>query len=686
MIDSMFPLRQIHLDFHTSPDIPGVGADFAPDEFAAMLKRAHVNSVTTFAMCHHGLCYYPSKIAPVHPSLRFDLLGAQIEAMHAVGIRCPIYLTVAWNVDAAETHPEWYQRTIDGKIVAGDITEASWPWLCVGADDDAYANQLLAQTEEIIAFYGDACDGFFYDIVMFHQDGCVCVSCLRQLRAAGLDPLDPSHRQRNNHVTARRFLRRASDLIRSCLPGASIFFNSRWGVHFAEERQYYTQVEIESLPTGGWGYGFYPLWSRYGRGFGLPMLGMTGRFHRSWADWGGLKHPDALKFECGGILANGGAVSIGDQLHPSGRLSEPVYRVIGEVFREIEIMEPFCVGAQAAADIGLLLLNPDADKANQSAAGIVQESSDAAEGAARMLLECHAQFDVITDRSCLDFSKYACLAIPDFAVAEPTTVNRLRDFVRGGGKLLLSHQALLGADNFALADDMGLDYIGAAVSVPDYFAVTESRLLGAVVQPGFWYSLYEGPSCRIAPRPGTEILGWTRETYFNRTPERFCSHGFTPPVADRLWGNAEERFPAITRCGDVIYLYGPFFSAYHRHGALNLREIVKNCLAMLLPDPLLTTTAPAQAEVTVTYQESAKRHAVYLVNYSPQRRSPRHIEILDAPVPLRDVVIKLRREEPTTQVFLALSGEFLPFAADEAGATVSVMVPRVDAYAAVIFE
>ena len=681
MRDSTFPMRQIHLDFHTSPAIPGVGADFEPAEFALTLKNAHVNSVTTFAMCHHGMCYYPSKIAPMHPSLTFDLLGRQIESMHGVDIRCPIYLTVAWNVDAAQKHPEWFQRTFDGKIVGGSITEAAWPWLCVGANDDAYADQLLAQTEEIINLYGDACDGFFYDIVMYHRDACVCVSCLKQLLASGLNPLNPHHRQRNNHVTARRFLKRASALIRSRLPSATIFFNSRWGTHFVEEQDYYTQVEIESLPTGGWGYGFYPLWSRYGRNLKLPMLGMTGRFHRSWADWGGLKHPDALKFECGGIIANGGAVSIGDQLHPSGRLSTAVYKVVEEVFSGIKTIEPFCVGAKAVVDTALLLLNPDADKADQSTAGIVLESSDAVEGAAKLLMECHAQFDVITDRSCSDFTQYSCLVIADFAVTDAATIKRLRSFVHGGGKLLLSHQALLDGGNFALADEMGVDYMGVAESVPDYFNVTEKGLQGPVTQPGFWYSLYEGPACRVSARADTQIMGWTRETYFNRTPEHFCSHGFTPPVAD---GMDLLSYPAIVRHGGVIYLYGAFFTAYQRYGTLTLREVVKKCLTQLLPEPILTTNAPAQAEVTVMYQKEAKRHIVYVVNYSPQRRSTRHIEILDAPAPLNNVTIELGRREPTNRVHLALSGESLTFVVKDG--SVAVTIPQVDAYTAVIFE
>ena len=41
-----FPFRQVHLDFHTSPAIPEVGADFDAEAFADRLVAARVNSVT----------------------------------------------------------------------------------------------------------------------------------------------------------------------------------------------------------------------------------------------------------------------------------------------------------------------------------------------------------------------------------------------------------------------------------------------------------------------------------------------------------------------------------------------------------------------------------------------------------------------------------------------------------------
>lgn len=56
--------RQVHLDFHTSGLIPDIGAEFDPDEFAAAVEKAHVDSITCFARCHHGWLYYDSKAMP----------------------------------------------------------------------------------------------------------------------------------------------------------------------------------------------------------------------------------------------------------------------------------------------------------------------------------------------------------------------------------------------------------------------------------------------------------------------------------------------------------------------------------------------------------------------------------------------------------------------------------------------
>jgi len=662
-----FPLRQVHLDFHNAPAIPDIGADWDPEHFAHTLRAAHVASVTVFAKCHHGMNYYPTRIGPVHPALGFDLLGEQIRACHGAGIRCPIYLSVGFDVDAAARHPEWRQVRTDGRLAGPGPLEPGFPLLCVNT---AYADELAAQTEELMDRY--ACDGFFYDIVMYDPEGCVCAACLADLRRAGDDPADPARRDAHNNLVARRFMRRMSAAVRARLSRAGLFYNSRWGLRFVDEADAYAQIELEALATGGWGYGFYPLWSRYARTFGLPLLGMTGRFQGHWADWGGLKHPDALRFESATILAAGGAVSIGDQMHPRGRLNPAVYEAIGAALGDVETVESCCMGAEAAAQIGLLALEGDGTHAEARGA------SGALEGAAKLLLELHHQFDVITAR-CPDFGAYEALVVPDQGTPSPAVVARLRAYVAGGGRLLLSHEALLDRDagDFALADLMGVRYDGPAASMPDYFTLADAALHTAVTRPDFAYTLYEGPSVRVVPEPGTGVLAQAHESYFNRTAEHFSSHLYSPPLPQAAG------YPAVTRRDDVVYIYGPIFAAYQRHGNLTFRALVGRLLDLLLPRPMVTTDAPATAEVSLLRRGAD--HVVHVVNYHAARRAPAHAEALETPPPLRDVAIRLRlsNDEDIDRVYLARDGTTLPHTREDG--YVAVVVPRVGIHEAIVF-
>ena len=76
--------RQIHLDFHTSEKIAGIGRQFDADKFADTLEKARVDSVTCFGRCHHGWLYYDSKGFPErrHPRRATNLLKEQVEAFY----------------------------------------------------------------------------------------------------------------------------------------------------------------------------------------------------------------------------------------------------------------------------------------------------------------------------------------------------------------------------------------------------------------------------------------------------------------------------------------------------------------------------------------------------------------------------------------------------------------------------
>ncbi|MBQ0125241.1 MAG: hypothetical protein KBS59_02835, partial [Clostridiales bacterium] len=139
--------RQVHLDFHTSECIDGVGSEFSKENFQRALKKGHVNSITVFSKCHHGWAYHPSKANEMHPGLKFDLLGAQIEAAHEIGVKTPVYLSAGIDEKMARKHPEWLFRNADESMDwAHTFAEPGYHKFCLNTP---YLDYLIPQIEEV---------------------------------------------------------------------------------------------------------------------------------------------------------------------------------------------------------------------------------------------------------------------------------------------------------------------------------------------------------------------------------------------------------------------------------------------------------------------------------------------------------------------------------------------------------
>lgn len=637
------PQRQIHLDFHTSPVVEGIGAQFDPKEFAETLRRAHVQSVTVFAKCHHGMCYYPTRVGTVHPHLGFDLLGRQIEALHRAGILAPIYVTVVWDNETARRHPEWQQFKADGSPYGPGPREAGWKWMSMAAR--GYGDELAAQTEELLALYGDEVDGFFYDIVMTGHEGDHNPEALARHAERGLPDTVAGYKQ-NDLEIARALMRRLTKVVHARRPGARGFYNSRFGLDFRGETDAYTVCEIEALPTGGWGYDFYPFWSRYGRRFDLPMLGMTGRFHKSWADFGGLKEPAAVKFDCGSIMANGGAISIGDQLHPCGKLDAAVYDVIGEAFGDASVKEPYCEGAEGVPEVGL----------------IAGHDADSNYGAGRVLIEGHVQFDTLDEHDDLD--GYRLVVVPECVPAGESLSRKLAAYLESGGMVLAAGEAAFGP---ALEPYEPAGMEGPAAITPTYFRSPALR--------EFDYVFYE-PILNLKPLGGATVLVERRDALFTRTREHFTSHAHAPAQLE------PSPYAFAVRRGGFVRVAGPAFGAYYRNGTVALRKMLLALVRDMLGDTLVRTDAPATAEVTLMRQPVQDRFVAHVVNYSPLRRGS-HIEVIEASVPLHRVGLSVRLPEGFDRA-RAVPGGALPVARD--GDYVRVTVPLVREHTLVVFE
>jgi len=565
-------LRQVHLDFHTSPFIPDVGVEFDAHEFACTFKRAHVESVTLFAKCHHGMCYYPAEIGKAHPALGGrDLLGEMIEALHRQGIRCPVYTTVGWEENIADTHPEWRQLHADGTFAQCSNVDPSKPrhpggWRFNDWVNPDYQDHIELHVRELFARYGKL-DGIFYDILFYSPMAHYSDACRAYRAKRGFLADDVATFKRFEADAQARFASRFTRVVEGLSPSSSIFYNTPFDVFVdgtggRQRAASCTHLEIESLPSGFWGYLHFPRLARGAGRWGKPWIGMTGRFQKMWGDFGGIKPQAALEYECFRSQALGGGNSIGDQLPPRGKPDAAAYALIGNVYAQCEEAEPFYEGSSDLLDVGVLSANHPVKE--------LEETIKSDEGSIQMCEESHYDVSLLDERS--NLSLYRLLILPDDVVITPKLGARLRKFYEDGGKLILSHLSGRDASGEWALDFLPLSFSGQVEKYPTFWRARQS----------FWPELsdsdrvFYSQGMNVKPGRNVEVLVDRILPYFKRTDLTFSSHFQTPPEANA------DRFPAVVAGKNFVYFADPIFREYRQVGNLAARDVWQRAMARLI--------------------------------------------------------------------------------------------------------
>jgi len=659
------PFRHIHLDFHTSPAITGVGEDFKGADFAQVLKDAAVNSITVFAKCHHGMSYYATKVGIGHPHLKTDLLGEMIEGCHKAGILTVAYISTMYDQHVWRHHSDW--RVLDDQGNEVGLFENAGPLkaelgrVCINTPQLDY---LAAQAEEVVKNYD--VDGIFFDNMLYpYNTGCSCQWCMLDRQKLGLDSARREDRVKHSQIVMERAMQRLAPIVRTNKPKARIFFNGPIVFerlpYIRKELKYFTHIEMESLPGGSWGYGYFEAASRYLRNLGLETMGQTGSFHRSWGDFGSVRNQAALDYECFRMLAQGCECAVGDHLHPRGQLNRAVYERIGRTYRSVAEKEPWCTGADAVTEIGFLTT------VIQGAGGQGATGSDA--GTTNMLEQLHYQFDVLDSESAL--GAYKLILLPDAHRLDGVLLEKIQAFLARGGKLILSNESGLDAAGTAFAlPEMGLEYDGPWRHEVQYTEVLDKALNEGL--PEMVHVFYE-KGLAVRARSGTNLLARIWRPYFDRDFRHFQVE--QTPFSD------PTDYVAVAQRGNIVYIAVPIFRAYADFGYQFYRQLVGNCIARLLPAPLIKSDAPSTAQITVTKQNG--RRIVHILSYVPERRAP-GLDVVEDVIPLVDLKLALRVEQRPRRVYLAPQRQSVQF--DCRNGYAHVVLPRVNGHQMIAFE
>lgn len=663
----IFPKRTIHLDFHTGPHIPDIGKDFDTERFAKTFKDAHIDSVTLFAMCHHGHLYYDTAHPARHPGLSKDLnlLEEQIAALKSVGIRTPIYLSVQCNEYAANLHPDWIALTTEGQHVKrgyelrGEHNNkqsltAGWQIMDMSSPYQDFLADIL---QEVLDKFAPT-DGIFMDMC-WDQVSCSKWAIDGMLKN-GFDPKSEDDRNKYARFIAHQYMGRYRDMVEKAHKGhppSGVWFNSRPKTNLHIEKKFLRHVEVEALPTGGWGYAYFPYVSRFVRPLGLPTLSHTGRFFKSWGDNTSLKPEMALKYECCQILSQGMTNGVGDLLHPSGVANESVYNLIGSVYKHIEACEPYVEDAVFLSQIGLVVDPELGDKPGNS--GI---------GATRALQQLRQQFDVIAPSA--DFDKYEMLIIPETTKLNDTAKGEIQEFIKNDGAVIFCGNSALDSEGNPLLCEMGIKTYGQS-QYSHTFMHPEKIVADGL--SGYHHVMYNR-GYRMTAKENAEVLVKVGEPYFERDYTHFSGHYYTPE-------EKVSEYAAVVKNKNVITFSVSILEAYGQHAAPSFRILLGNCIDLLLPKPLVKDNGHTGLETTVV--KTNKATVVHLLSFCPERRAD-GLDIVEDEYPVVDTTISVKVNKKPNRVYLAPNETDLKFTYQDGYMTTNVTM--LDGHAMLIVE
>ena len=657
--------RQIHLDFHCSEHIKDIGKSYSKVEFQRQLKLAKVNSINLFAKCHHSWSYYPTNIGRIHPHLEFDLLGEQLEACKEIGIKTPIYYTVGWSANDAENHPEWCARNESGDFISingpgnrkatDSFPEYEWKFLCL---NNTYNDQILSEVEEICDLYAEYIDGFWFDIYQVHRL-CYCDNCKKSMVKLGMDIGDPKDVEAFTAQVMERHFTQLSGLIKSKIPSASIFFNGTTaideGANFRHNLYASNTVQdLEDLPTAWGGYDKLPIQSKYFLQTGSDITAMSGKFHKAWGEFGGFKHPDALKYEASSMVAFGANCNFGDQLHPNGLLDSSTYRNIGYAYDYVEKIEAYGIGAKPLSRLGLWRS--------------FDQKCD--EGISKILLESQLDFEIANGSECL--KAYEVLIIPSRAKLSTDEISRVKSYLDEGGKLISLSRGLFDYENKSFKINVGVEYIKDAIFDCDY-TQTAASLLIQYAQTPFLNSL---PAIKTKPLAGTQTLAFIHEPYFCRTYEHYCSHKNTPYKIE------PSSHPAVTQNKNILFIAHELDILYFEEGARVHRDLLVNSLNLLYKSPYIKVDLPSSGRVSLLDQENEQRYVLHLLYSSPIQRGDTCV--IEDLVPLHSVKVDFSFKHKINQILLIPDNKKLEIC--DLDGNQSVTIPQFECHCALVFD
>jgi len=672
--------RKLHKLYVSPQWTAAQGELFDAVEYAEGLEAAAIDCLELYCKDHHGTCYYPCSLGLRHPR---DILGELLPELKKRGIRLIAYFSVCFDNYALGLHPEW--RMVNYLGDPYKLRPFYMASIC-----SPYTDFALRQLDELAANY--EVDGFWLDIIPLARDvqqdlwmvaphpiPDYSLYAQRSYEAATGEklPLQPTADEEDRifeFMTGKvdEFLNRAYAVIRQHRPDAVITYNGAGAP--GDPIDSGDLISIEGHAPEYVRQSFNARWAKTrDKPFEILTAGALPRMELG-GGWNGFdqKPPAFLQLENAIALAHGGSMVFGQAPFANGASDPAQLAGLADVFGPTRELEDWLRDATSLSDIGLVMTPKP-----RTASKLWGVALDGAEAFHDALIDRHLQYDVIQlDR---DLSAYELVVLPDQAALSDAELERLRVYVGGGGKLLASGCSSLwdengvGRGDFGLADVFGVEYQREAGSEFVYLRLGDDLKLEVTALPIVIDEVALQVKARTAQVISEFILPESRRT----------------EATTILWGDAapdESRpLPGImqNQYGDglCVYVAAPLRS--RGMPQVWVKRLMGALAAKMVPQPILSTNAPAGVEVVLNRQVG--RYIIHLLNR--YRGSVERPSFADTSLTVRDIELSLDLSKTTadevSRVYLA-PDTTLNYRCE--GGRLTTRLPELGAHAIVVIE
>lgn len=649
------PGRRWYSDVWTHYIVGGHFDDWHPDVLKNFDPEAIVESIaSTGTQCYQlllndcaGSAYYVSEYE--HTNIAFkgeDVFEQTLNGLKERGIRVVGYYSSLFDNRLFVNHPDWRIRDAQGRDSKQIPVYPTWGRragiVCVNSP---YRDLMVKRLETIGRKYD--LDGLFLDMVSFWTPICHCQYCCEKYRReVGTDlPVemnlkDAAYRRffewREESVYS--FISEVSKGFKEHRPDAALLFNSPrpqltlwYGtcLRTAELAEMMSGDPVQRDPSPAALVQACSIWDNMSSHH--PVRMDIGRFHRGEGQHVGIRDHEVLSAAAFGCWAFGCGVLLIDFLNVDGTFYKSAATAVKNVFDEARPLQQY-FGGERLRSVAVYLSEDTRDYWNEA-----QSKEEAlwyvsgVSGPFGVFQQEHIPADIITRLNLDELDQYGLICLPEMLCMRDEEIAQLRAYVERGGNLIASGLTSLGNKwgdrqrNFALADVMGVDYLGETDNNDTYTLVDPELCRRAGIPDDMELKMER--QAIVKAREGTEVFGEIVLPATNKENDgdRWISLTATPP-------QIRTSYPAIVLNnfgkGRCCYMSGRV-AAGTIWEDFEIREnlfVEQQRLYATLGRMLLGETIPLEVKApwsiisTGLRQPDRDRVVVHLVNY--QTKSP----------------------------------------------------------------